>query len=161
MPTPVNQATFYLIKHFESFRGKAYRCPAGVWTIGWGHTGDVEEGQCIDRDEAGFLLLTDVQKTADAIEPLILFELNENQFGALVSFAFNAGLGNFRNSTLLRRLNQGDLAAVPGQLKRWVFITNPVTRQKEVSNGLLRRREAEAALWQTEPGELMPQTAEE
>jgi len=75
--------------------------------------------------------------------------LNENQFSALVSFAFNVGALNFISSTLLKLLNQGDYSAVPDQLRRWVFGRDRKTKAKIKLGGLVRRRELEAALWES------------
>lgn len=137
----VNQATVDLVKHFEGCYLKAYRCPAGVWTIGYGHTEGVKEGMKIARDVADDLLASDLAKFATGVEPLVTVPLNENQFGALVSFSFNVGLGAFRDSTLLRNLNKGWYEQVPAQLMRW---TRAGGRELD---GLRKRRAAEGALF--------------
>lgn len=135
-----------------------YLCPAGYWTIGWGHVvrdsiGRMVKGQekkmvaksiypkGITIGDAERLLASDVRIFAMAIEEMLRREVNNDQFCALVSFAFNVGLGAFERSTLLRLLNNGDYEAVPAQLMRWTKVSG-----KE-SNGLRRRRQSESALW--------------
>lgn len=146
----VNQATLDLIRSFEGLYLEAYLCPAGVWTIGYGHTGivhnDVKKGRVLrDQHEAEDLLRGDLEKFADGVHRLLLSrprdEINDNQFGALVSFAFNLGLGNLQKSTLLQRINARDyLGAVP-EFAKWNRANGKVLR------GLTRRRLSEAALF--------------
>lgn len=144
-----------LIREFEGLRHELYLCPAGVWTIGYGHAVSRNEpearalyprGRSISTGEAEGLLWRDVSAVASAIDRLVTVRLTNNQFCALISFVFNVGIGAFKRSTLLRKLNAGDYAAVPAQLKRW-------TRGGgKVLLGLKRRREAEAKLWLTPDG---------
>lgn len=135
-----------LIKRFEGFRGKAYRCPSGIWTIGYGHTAmagppAVAGGLEISRDEAAKILARDVAQFAAAVAALLKVQLPAHQFSALVSFAFNVGMGNFRASSVLKAINAGDLAAVPRRLQLW---TKAGGRELP---GLVRRRAAEAELF--------------
>lgn len=115
---------------------------AGTLTIGYGHTGpDVKPGMQISKAQAQALLAKDLVEFEKLVDDLVLVDLNDNQFGALVLFAFNIGGKNFKNSTLLRKLNQGDYAAVPGELMKW-------TKSKgKTLKGLVNRRAAEAGLW--------------
>lgn len=115
---------------------------AGTLTIGVGHTGpDVFAGKMITRDESRRLFKEDIRKFTTGVERLVKVPLNDNQFGALVSFAFNVGLGAFQKSTLLKRLNAGEYDAVPFELKKYV-------RSKgKVMQGLVNRRAAESGLW--------------
>lgn len=131
-----------LIREFEGLRLTAYKCPAGVWTIGYGHTGaDVAEGKTITPEMATAFLKTDVRRFERAISELISVDLDQGQFDALVSWAFNVGAGAVQRSTLRRRLNAGAYEDVPGQLMRW---TKAGGRELP---GLVRRRRAECALW--------------
>ncbi len=91
------------IKNWEGLRLKAYKCPAGVWTIGYGHTGpDVKPGGTITQAQADALLDKDTDDAESAVNTLVKVPLSQNQFDALVSFVFNTGIGSFKNSTLLR-----------------------------------------------------------
>lgn len=142
-----------LIREFEALRLIAYRCSAGHWTIGWGHTSAagpprVREGMRITRAEADAIFERDVADVAATLRPLIDTALTEHQFGALVSFAFNAGVGAFATSDLLEAINGRRLEDVPAELQRWNKET--VNGRKRVSRGLVRRRAAEVALWRGE-----------
>ena len=143
----INQNGLDLVKHFEGLYTDAYICPAGVPTIGYGHTGGVQMGQSITEQEAEDILQADMQKFAVAVEKAIKVELNDNQFAALVSFAFNCGEGNLRASTLRRKLNTGDYDCVPSELSRWVKATDPKTGKKRSLDGLVKRRAAEGELF--------------
>lgn len=136
-----------LIKSFESCKLKAYVCPAGKLTIGWGHTGRVYEGMTITAEEAERLLLKDVSWSEDVVEKYVGVPLSPHQFDALTSWVFNHGEDKVKDSTLFRVLNKGNYEAVPAQLLRWTKHKNPKTGRKEDSRGLKRRRVAEVALW--------------
>lgn len=136
-----------LIKGHESLQLVAYLCPAGVPTIGYGHTGPdvtrlhVAQRYRIDEQRAEGLLRFDLQEAEDAINDLVRVPLAQHEFDALVSFVFNVGRGKFASSTLLRRLNQGRKADVPEQLARWKYGGGVILP------GLVRRRAEEAELW--------------
>lgn len=135
-----------LIKRHEGKRLTAYLDPVGVWTIGYGHTGpDAASGTTITPKRADHLLTLDVREAESAIHRLVRVPLSQGQFDALVSFVFNVGAAAFSSSTLLRELNAGRYAAVPGQLRRWVYGT--VNGKKVILPGLVRRRSDEAVLW--------------
>lgn len=155
----INEAGLELVKEFEGCLLKAYLCPAGVWTIGYGHTKGVRKGQTCTQAQADAWLREDLRESEQAVGRLVTVKLNGNEFSALVSFVFNVGSGNFRTSTLLSRLNRGDYLSVPDQLARWNKAT--VRGRKVVLPGLVRRRAAEAALWLRPvrkcPNELMAQ----
>ncbi len=134
------------LKRWEGLRLDAYRDGGGVWTIGYGHTAAAgaprpEAGMTITEVEAERILRADLAWAERAVERHVAVPLGEGQFGALVSFVFNVGETAFAGSTLLRRLNAGDYAAVPEQLQRWVHDGG---RRVE---GLVNRRAAEAGLW--------------
>ena len=126
-----------LIKHWEGYRSNAYKCPAGVWTIGYGHTKGVYEGQKITSYEADIMLKEDLAVFEGAVSRFVKVNLTQGQFDALVSFAFNVGVSAFQNSTLLRLLNKGDYDGAAGQFQRWV------KAGKQTLPGLVRRRESE------------------
>ncbi len=130
-----------LIKEHESFSSRAYLCPAGKWTIGYGHTGGVKSGDVISKWQAEELLRKDVLTAERAVNRQRL-PLNQNQFDALVSFTFNVGVGNFQKSTLLRkaRVNVND-PSIAVEFKKWVYGGG------KVLPGLVKRRQAEAGLY--------------
>lgn len=132
-----------LIKSFEGLELEAYLCPANVWTIGYGHTGNVHEGQTITKQEAEELLDQDLEVFRRGVRKAVTVDLNENQFGALVSFAYNVGIGSLQSSTLLKLLNAGDYAGAADQFLRWNKASG------KVLTGLTRRREAERAVFLT------------
>lgn len=143
LPSRCNAAGRALICEFEGLRLSSYRCPAGFWTIGYGHTLTAQPNQTITRTEAEDLLTADLERFEQGLSRLVQVMLTSNQFSALVSLAFNIGLGAMADSTLLRLLNRSWYSSVPAQIKRWNKING------RVSNGLTRRRLAEATLWQT------------
>ena len=131
-----------LICHFEGCRLEAYLCPANVWTIGYGHTKGVKEGDVIDQEEAEALLIDDLAEFEEYVNHAVEIDLKQCQFDALVAWTFNLGPGNLRESTLLNRVNYGPLSDVPLQIQRWTRAGG------QVLEGLVRRRKAEALLWQ-------------
>ena len=131
-----------LIKKFEGCELEAYRCPAGVWTIGFGTIKDVKEGDRITKDEANHLLEEEMIEYESYINDMVEVELNQSQYDALCAWVFNLGPSNLGSSTLLKVLNEGKYEEVPQQMKRWNKANG------EVLTGLIRRREAEALLFQ-------------
>jgi lysozyme len=119
----------------------------GTATQGYGHTGsDVYPGAPdITEAQAMVWLRNDLAPCERAVETSVKVDLTDNQFGALVMFAFNAGIGAFKGSTLLKKLNQGNYNEVPSELAKWNKTT--ISGKKVVSNGLVNRRAAEAGLW--------------
>ena len=134
-----------LIKRFEGFAPEVYVCPGGWPTIGYGHVvGDDEQDRFadgIDEATAEELLRLDVETAERAVLRLIRVPLEDGQFDALCSFAFNLGAGALQRSTLRRKVNREEHEAVPAEFQRWVWAGG--RRLK----GLVRRREAEAALY--------------
>lgn len=131
-----------LIRRWEGLRLHAYRDVAGILTIGYGHTGEVHEGQVIDEAEAERLLRIDVGWAEAAIDRLVEVPLNTNQRAALISWVYNVGPTAAAKSTLIRHLNAGLYKAVPGQLGRWIHAGG------EKVPGLKNRRADEIALWE-------------
>ena len=137
-----------LIKSFEGCYLKSYRCPAGVWTIGWGTTEPINgvrphDGMTITQAQADQLLIKNLKAYEDAVNKYVKVTINQNQFDALVSFTYNCGCGALQNSTLLKCLNQGRIQAAAEQFDVWNKGGGKVLR------GLVRRRSAEKKLFLT------------
>ena len=135
-----------LLKKFEGCKLKAYRCPAGILTIGYGHTSaagapEVHDGMTITQDEAENILKNDLVKYEQPVAAMVKVDLEQNQFDVLVDFAYNAGVGALKTSTLLKKVNAGDFDAVSDELMKWT------KGGGKVLPGLVRRRQAEAAWW--------------
>ena len=130
-----------LIKEFEGLRLKAYKCPGGVWTIGYGLTAGVKPGMLISKAQAEEYLKADLIAFERYLNGLGL-ALNQNQFDALVSFIYNVGTGNFSNSTLLRKVRANPQEnSIMDEFLRWVY------SKGRVLPGLQRRRLAEMKLY--------------
>lgn len=130
-----------LIKSFEGLKLKTYKCPAGVWTIGYGTTKGVTPGMEITQKQAEEFLKSDLRYFELWVDKLIDVPLSQPQFDALVSFTYNLGEGALKGSTLRKFLNQGRYDLVPDQFLRWN------KANKKVLPGLTRRREAEAKMF--------------
>lgn len=130
-----------LIKNFEGYKEKAYKCPAGVWTIGYGHTQGVREGDSCTQAQAKDFLLSDLKTIERVINANVKQKITQNQFDALCSFTYNVGISAFAHSTLLKFLNQRNYFLAADQFDRWVFING------KVSNGLKNRRTKEKELF--------------
>ncbi|HEY9880348.1 MAG TPA: lysozyme [Leptolyngbyaceae cyanobacterium] len=142
----INAAGLEIIKHFEGVRLKAYQDSVGVWTIGYGHTSmagppNVTPGLTISSAEAENILKRDLGVFEKGVDAAVTVTPNSDQFSALVSFAFNVGLGNLRSSTLLKKFNAGDARGAAEEFLRWSYAGG-----KQLP-GLLRRRNAERALF--------------
>lgn len=132
-----------LTESFEGCRLTAYQDVRGVWTIGYGHTGaDVYEGLTITQDEASTLLIHDMARAELAVNTYVDAAINQEEFDALVDFVFNAGATAFKNSTMLALLNQGDFQGAAAEFDKWDHAAG------QVIAGLLRRRQAETALFE-------------
>ncbi len=130
----VSQAGLDFIKQREGFRANAYQDEAKVWTIGYGHIKGVKQGMTITESEALELFHEEVKQFTGGVIALIKVPVDQNQFDALVSFAYNVGLNAFRKSTLLDKLNRGMYHAASLEFTRWVW-----TGGKR-SKGLEKRR---------------------
>lgn len=172
IPTTVSESGLNLVKKFEGLHKQqkdgsviAYKCPASVLTIGWGHTAGVKDGQTATIEQCEEWLQDDLNDAGKILQRYVNVPLTQAQFDALASFIFNLGEGSFRNSTLLKKLNQGLYDEVPEQLARWnkARVDGVLTPLK----GLTRRRAAEAALFSmdstlpSEGGDMMPQKPEQ
>lgn len=132
-----SEKSYSLIRQFEGLRLTAYRCPAGVWTVGYGHTSRVVPGMAITKEQAEEFLQLDIV-TAENIVNAECRNLRQCQFDALVSFVFNVGGGNFRKSTLLKKVKANpDDNSIMDEFLRWVYAKGVVL------SGLQNRRLAE------------------
>ena len=152
----ISQEGVTLIKHYEGCpkdadgNAVAYRCPANKPTIGYGSLKlkdgtPVEDNMTITMEEAEELLAHELKEYEGYIHDLVKVELNQNQFDALVSWVFNLGPTNLKNSTMLKVLNNGEYDKVPSEMKRWNKAGGKTLQ------GLIRRREAESLLFKNEP----------
>ncbi len=131
-----------LTKSFEGLRLDAYQDSVGVWTVGYGHTGPgLGEGVKVTDAEAEAMLLADLGDAVRCVNRKVTAAILQGQFDAMVDFCFNAGRGNFLQSTLLRKVNAGDFAGAASQFGLWVHAGG------EVVPGLVRRRQAEAEMF--------------
>ena len=131
-------------KQYEGCRLTAYPDPGTggePWTIGYGHTGGVKQGDTITQEQADALLLADLKNAINAVESSVTTMLTDEEESALVDLVFNIGNGNFLHSTLLKLLNSGDYAGAAEQFSRWDKAGGRVLA------GLTKRRAAEAALF--------------
>jgi lysozyme len=138
----ISEEGISLIKNYEGCKLESYQDSVGVWTIAYGHTKDVKEGDSINQDEAEHLLAEEMPEYEGYINNMVKVPLEQNQFDALVCWVYNLGPTNLQESTLLRILNEGDYEGVPEQIKRWNK-AGGVTL-----GGLVKRREAEADLFE-------------
>ena len=143
MSRTINDAGMALIKGFEECRLKAYKpTPNDVWTIGWGRTTAVSDGDTCTQAQADLWLSEDVQTAADCVSACVTAALTDNEFSACTSLCYNIGVDAFENSTLVHLLNQADYDSAQAQFARWC-------KQKgKVLGGLVRRRASEAALFE-------------
>ena len=131
-----------LIKTFEGYRENAYLDPVGIWTIGYGHTGGVKEGDTVTEAGADALLQQDLKAAENTVNATGL-KLSQLQFDALVSLVFNIGSGNFNSSTLLKKLKEN---TAPGDaIEKWWKAWNK--GGGKVLPGLVKRRAAEYTLY--------------
>ena len=171
-PTSVSEAGVSLVKKFEGLHKvtsegdvRAYRCPAGRWTIGWGHCKGVKSGMRATVEECEKFLQEDLNEAGNVVTRFVNVPLTQQQYDALASFVFNLGSGNFQSSSLLKKLNQGLYDDIPEQIMRWNKAR--VEGELKALKGLTRRRTAEAALFSMdapladEGGDLMAQKPEQ
>jgi lysozyme len=129
------------LKTREGCKLDAYQDDGGVWTIGYGETDGVHEGMAITQEQADTWFAREVQPYEDAVEQNVKVDLNDNQFGALVSFVYNVGVPAFLGSTLLKKLNAGCYTCVPGEMLKWVNVHG------KRDDGLVNRRNSEGGQW--------------
>lgn len=144
---PILPSLLSLGRASEGFRPKAYRCPAGKWTVGYGHTDGVSENDTRTLDQAERDLIMDMEKAQARMKSFVKKPLSWEQANALTDFVFNCGAGNFANSTLLRLVNDGQFDLVPDEIRKWHHVDG-----KDLE-GLVVRRNAEANMWEGLSGE--------
>ena len=136
-----------LVKEFEGCKLKAYKCPAGIWTIGYGNTQyengkAVKEGDVITLERAEQLLEIILIKFIQQVLELVKSNINQNQKDALTDFAYNCGVGNLKTSTLLKKVNADHKdKTIRAEFEKWTRANG------KVLNGLVKRRNAEANLY--------------
>jgi len=130
-----------VIRRFEGFESNAYLCPAGVLTIGYGHTKTVTKGMVITKERGEELLRQDLDWCERAINANVTVPLTQNQYDALTSFIYNVGAGAFKKSTLLRKINAKDYKGAADEFPRWNKAGGKVIK------GLVRRRAAERKMF--------------
>ncbi len=151
-----------LIREFEGYLRPlkdggciAYRCPAGVWTLGWGCTKGIKAGMTWTKQQAVEGLRRELAECEAAVTRLVTVPIHQHQFDALVSFAYNCGVGALGKSTILRKLNRGDVEGAASAFEMWNKAT--VNGKRVVLRGLARRRAAEKALFLTPPEDAEPE----
>lgn len=140
----ISEAGIELIKRFEGYSARAYPDPATgaePWTIGYGHTKGVQNGDQTDIEQATRWLYDDVREALDAIQRGVAIPLNQNQIDALASFIYNVGAGNFYRSTLIRKINEGNFTEAADEFLKWDHAGG------KVMAGLTRRRNAEREMF--------------
>lgn len=141
MTRKLDQSGIDALKAREGCRLTAYQDTGGTWTIGYGETDGVTPGMTITQEQAEEWFARELVPFEECVEQAVKVALTDNQFGALVSFAYNVGSKNFESSTLLRKLNAGDYGSVPSEMLRWVKV-HGITDQ-----GLINRRNSEGGQW--------------
>jgi len=131
-----------LVKHFEGCKLSAYKCPAGVWTIGYGHTAGVKQGDTCTQMQADLWLKNELSAQERTINEFVTVKITQNQRDALASFIYNVGPGAFKNSTLARKLNNGDYIGAAAEFSKWTKAGG------KTLPGLISRRAAERALFE-------------
>lgn len=140
MNRKINAEGKALIKKFEGLRLEAYRCPAGIWTVAYGHTGDVQPGMKVTEHQADTILDLDLERFEECVDRLAP-KTNINQFSALVSFTFNLGETALARSTLLKHVQAERYEQAGAQFMKWHYAAG------KVLPGLVKRRAAERSLF--------------
>ena len=143
----VPDAAVELVTQFEGFSAVPYQDPVGVWTIGYGSTRDLRMAPVcattapVTETEGALMVKRDLSSACQTVQGDVQVPLNDNQKAALEDFVYNLGMGNFKSSTLLRKLNAGDYAGAAAEFDKWDMAGGKVLA------GLLRRRQAETDLF--------------
>ena len=142
----ISQEGVSLIKKFEGCELEAYKCSAGVWTIGYGRTKNVKEGDTCTQEQADQWLHEELPVYGAYVSDAVFIPLSQNEFDALVAWTYNLGPTNLNNSTMLKVLNDNKKEEVPHQMRKWNKAR--VNGEKVVLDGLERRRQAESLLFE-------------
>lgn len=142
----INDEAKGIIKFSEGCKLTAYQCPAKIWTIGYGSTfykdgKKVKQGDTISQNQADTLFDTILEKFEKDVKKLIKVKINDNQFGAIISFAYNLGIANLKSSTLLKKINANDFFEASQEFMKWNKAGG------KVLNGLTIRRKKESVLF--------------
>ena len=146
----LGQAGKTLIQSFENCKLYAYQDQRGIWTIGFGHTLGVVPYLTCTQAVADAWFVQDTQAAVNGVLRSLDVAVNQNQFDALVSFTYNVGVGSEAHSTLVKLLNNGDMAGAAEQFGQWIHVNGVV------DPGLERRRAAERALFLSSVGDAQP-----
>lgn len=140
-----------LLKEVEGFRSKAYKCQAGISTIGYGttHKRAVVMSSITEPIASNYLQAEVLRIRRMILSTTDTNNLTDNQVAALISLCYNIGDGAYRNSTLRKVINSGELDKVPAAIRMWTKYTDPKTKKKLTSKGLVIRRAKEIKLWLT------------
>lgn len=137
----INRDGLAIIKCYEGLKLEAYLCPGGRWSIGYGHTTGVKEGDTCTAEQAEQWLIEDIETAKRSVASLVDVPVTDDQFSALVSLVFNIGSAAFRSSTLLRKLNYGEYLSAGQEFSRWTKAGG------KDQPGLIRRRKSERELF--------------
>lgn len=143
----ISEKGLALIKRYEGLQLKAYPCRAGRWTVGYGHTHNINMGDVITQEQAEAFLREDIAQVTALLNTQIKVPLTQNQYDAICSLVFNIGMTAFTTSTLLKKLNVGDYAGASAEFMKWSKAT--VKGKKIPLPGLIKRRQAEEALFKS------------
>lgn len=149
----ISQQGIDLLKELEGFCAEAYKDSGGIWTIGYGTTGDwITDQSKITKEDAEKLLRHDIARCETALQNNVKVHLDQTEFDALCCFIYNVGVQAFKDSTLLKIVNQAHFDQVPAQLRRWNKVKG------EINKGLINRREKEIELWNQPSPTILQQT---
>ena len=155
---PIAYEAVLEIARSEGCRLKAYRCPAGVPTIGWGHTRGVKMGDTCTQAQADAWFVEDLTEFTDGVQRVLKREASDNELGAMVSLAYNIGLAGFAKSTVLKKHNEGDRQSAARAFGLWNKAR--INGVLQVVDGLTSRRAREAAMYLSDDTQPMPQVVE-
>lgn len=141
IPSEARDKAIKLLETFEGCRLKAYKCPAGVWTIGYGHTEGVKEGDTITKEKAREILGQDLLAYHNQLVPLVYVPVTKSMHAALLSFIYNLGAGTCKKSTLFKELNARNYQAAANGFSQYVFAGG------KKLDGLVSRRNAERQMF--------------
>lgn len=137
----MNQLAVDMIKKFEGFKSHAYQDSGGLWTAGFGWTHGVTMDTVMTKEQAEANLIERVEEIQKQVDMLVKFPLSRNQEAALISFVYNVGIDNFKNSTMLKKINEAYIEEAGKEFLKWCHVKG------QFIEGLLLRRRAERAIF--------------